>query len=774
MAFLLLTLPALGGISAVTIWRQYENSRQQTIVQLTSVATLKQTEVITWFNSLAPDLELVVADPRVRSDITQLISTQHNEFVTNAWRGVLLDTFKVALIAGHKFDEIFLMDTTGTVIVSTNPIREGQSFGTQPFFKQGMIARYVQTPSDYSSYGTVIFATVPVRDEKQVVKGVLAGVTDLDVPNNIMQERAGLGNTGETYLVSLDYRMLTAPRDPGLRELPTVHTQGVLQALQGRIGSALYENYQSPPVPVVGVYRWIPELQVALLAEQSQTEAFEDTVWGIWTLLGITVVVAVLTVAAAFAVSRSIATPIEDLTALATRIAGGDLSQTVRVERTDEIGSLANTFNMMTTQLRELIADLEERVAARTTELQRELAERARAEDALQKARNNLSALYQVTATSSQALNLSAILDQSLAQTVEALHSNGGIALLLDKNQDESSFPVLRLVVHHGISRQAAAQVESFIAHQGIASWVMEHRAPRLIPEATAGDRLREPVRQLGHMAIVLAPMRAEEQVWGMLGLIRMNGAGYREEEIALLTSIADQVGVAVRSDYLRQRAHQATILEERQRLARELHDSVTQMLYSVMLFAEAARDSIEKTDLSQVDLYLKRVRETAQQALREMRLLIYESRQSTLEQEGLIGALRRRLEVVENRSGIEVQLLADGPIDLPAAAQIELYGIVQEALNNVLKHSAATRVTIQIVVTDQVQLQVSDNGKGFVGETIAQKAGIGLASMRERAERLGGTLQILSTPGKGTSIQFRAPLTSYSPHLAPVREEMP
>ena len=494
-------------------------------------------------------------------------------------------------------------------------------------------------------------------------------------------------------------------------------------------------------------------------------------VWGTWTLLGLFVFVAMLTVVAAFVVSRSIAAPLEDLTSMATRIAGGDLSQTVRINRADEIGTLADAFNEMTNQLRELITNLEQRVAARTNELQRELMEHAQAEDALQKARNNLSALYQVTATSSQALNLSVMLNQALIQTMDALHSDGGIIFLLEKTQEESFAPRLRLVAHHGISPRAVARIESSIENFNITNWLIDRREPLSIPNTATDERLPELMREIGEISLVLAPMRAEGQVWGLLGLTRPSTARYRVEEIELLTSIADQIGVAVRSDDLRQRANQATILEERQRLARELHDSVTQMLYSVMLFAEAGKDSIEKADFSQVDLYLKRLRETAQQALGEMRLLIYESHPPMIEQEGLVGALRHRLAMVENRSGIEAHLVAQGHIDLPTAMQIEIYGIAQEALNNILKHSAATRVTIQIQATDVVQLDVTDNGKGFESETIAEKAGMGLANMRERAKRLGGTVRVDSAPGKGTSVRFSAPLVHDTHYALPAQE---
>jgi nitrate/nitrite-specific signal transduction histidine kinase len=773
IAFLLVALPALVGISAATIWRQYQNIRELTIAQLTSVAILKERQVTTWFNALAPDLELVVADPRVRSDITQLIATQHNEIVANAWRAILVDTFTVARVAGHKFTEICLMDQHGTVIVSTNPNRAGQVFDTRLFFQEGLRASHVQKPSSDPAFGTVIFAAVPVRDDKQVARGVLVGVANLDTLNEIMQERPGLGRTGETYLVGADGVMLTAPRDPTIPKPVAVATQGARAALNRMNGSGLYASYQTPPIPVVGVYRWMPTLEIALLAEQSQAEAFEETSVGIWTLIGTTVGVAALTITAAYAIARSIAIPLEDLTVLATRVAGGDLTQTIRVARADEIGVLANALNTMTVQLRELFANLEQRVAARTAQLEQELIERARAEDALQKARTVLAALYQVTATASQAIDLTTLLTQSLAQIIRAVQSDGGIVFLVEDNQNDSSTPLLQLVAHQGISARAVEQMTLFAARHGTARWITRHREPLVIPNLAIAPQLPDAMRQLGQVSIVLTPMRAEGQVLGILGLTRASASPYRDEEITLLASLADQVGIAVQSDHLRERAHHATILEERQRLARELHDSVTQMMYSVLLFAEATRDSIHISNQTQSELYINRLHETAQQALREMRLLIYESQPQPVTQDGLVEALHRRLQMVENHSGIGTQLLADDTLDLPVAVQIEMYGIAQEALNNVLKHSAATQVTVQVHVTDAVQLEIRDNGKGFARDTLNENTGVGLASMRERAGRLGGTLAIDSRPGEGTRVQLRIPLATDRINRSRVEEDL-
>ena len=193
---------------------------------------------------------------------------------------------------------------------------------------------------------------------------------------------------------------------------------------------------------------------------------------------------------------------------------------------------------------------------------------------------------------------------------------------------------------------------------------------------------------------------------------------------------------------------------EERQRLARDLHEAVTQSLYSASLMAEAARRHSSTADLSTTSEYITRLSELSQQALRQLRLLVYELRPTVLEQEGLVGALRHRLEAVEQRAGIQARLIDEGDETIPPALQTELYLIAQEALNNSLKHAAASAITVTVrAAPDSIWLEVRDNGRGFDLDN-GQANGIGLISLRERMNKLGGQLAIESAPGGGAVVR--------------------
>lgn len=772
VAFLLLTLVPLVGMSAVTLWRQYRNSRAQIIDQLTSVATLKEAEVKTWFNSLSPHLELVIADPRIRSDITELIDGEHNEILLAEWRNLLLDTLGIALVVGSEFDELFLMDTKGTVIVATNPSREGGTFQVQPFFKQGLNAPYVQSPF-YSLLHDkmVVFAAVPVRDESGMTRGVLAGVTDLDTLNDIMLERAGLGQKGETYLVNSDYIMLTEPRSTQSGEFPAVRTVGADQALSGVNGVELYENYEYPAVPVVGVYRWIPELNVALLAEQSQTEAFAATTQHIRITLATTVIAALITASAAILVTRRIALPLAHLTSIAAQAAGGDLTQTAPTERGDEIGTLAAAFNTMTLQLRDLITGLERRVADRTRELE---------------------TLNAVAGVVSRSLDLEEILHDALDKTLQVLEIEAGGIYLLDVREppqrrtarwagetsassvepsyaaDDTSAAtaILTIAVQRGFGPEFIEAIDGLEVGEGFSGLVAQSGQPLVVRDVSTDPRLtRMAAREEGFHSLASVPLHSKEKTLGTLFAVTHGYREFTDQDVQLLTSIGRQLGVAIENARqraqiaatLRQSEMEKAVTAERNRLARDLHDSVTQSLFAVTLYADAAAQLLSSGQMDLVAGNVLKLRRTAKEALGEMRLLVFELRPPLLQQEGLLAALQARLESVEGRAGLETLLKVEGKGHLAPDVEEGLYRITQEALNNIFKHARARSVTVSLRLAEHPQttiLEIADDGIGFDPVAAQERGGLGLRGMAERVEQLGGQLRIKSEPGAGTIVQ--------------------
>ncbi len=209
----------------------------------------------------------------------------------------------------------------------------------------------------------------------------------------------------------------------------------------------------------------------------------------------------------------------------------------------------------------------------------------------------------------------------------------------------------------------------------------------------------------------------------------------------------------------LYEQAQELVSLQERQRLARELHDSVSQALYGISLGAHTAVEALEE-DPEQVRSSLAYVIALTEAGLAEMRALIFELRPESLETEGLVAALTKQVAVLRTRYQLAVEVSLDEEPDLPLELKQTLYRIAQEALHNIIKHAHASSVALRLARKDHaIYLQVSDNGRGF------DPAGLfpghfGVRSMQERAAKMGGTLTIKSAPQQGTCIEIRLPLT--------------
>jgi signal transduction histidine kinase len=224
---------------------------------------------------------------------------------------------------------------------------------------------------------------------------------------------------------------------------------------------------------------------------------------------------------------------------------------------------------------------------------------------------------------------------------------------------------------------------------------------------------------------------------------------------LALVLSI----GLSERIDIYRQEkeAAQMATIAQRTRIAQDLHDSVTQSLYSANLFAEAGMEVLEAKNVQGVNHYLERIISTTQQALKEMRLFLYELRPPDVVEDGLVDALQKRLDTVEKRAGMEANLLIDGPLNFPDPVSDQFYRISQEALNNVLKHAQADEVTVYLQANNgMMELEVKDDGLGFDLSEAHKKGGLGLRNMQERASQMNGEFTIKTAPNQGTIVKVK------------------
>jgi signal transduction histidine kinase len=252
-------------------------------------------------------------------------------------------------------------------------------------------------------------------------------------------------------------------------------------------------------------------------------------------------------------------------------------------------------------------------------------------------------------------------------------------------------------------------------------------------------------------------PLVLKGQSIGLLAIIHDQPGHYDERHVELARTIANQAAIAIENARLYERAQAAAALEERQHLARELHDSVSQALYGITLGSDAARTLLDR-DPARVAGPLEYVRSLAESGLAEMRALIFELRPESLENEGLVAALEKQAAALRARHEIEVHTALCEEPDVPLWVKDALYRIAQEALHNTARHARAEDVGLLLErETEGILLEVRDDGIGF-DPSRPFPGHLGLKSMRERAERLGGALEVESRPGKGTRILVRIP----------------
>ncbi|MGD2050644.1 MAG: GAF domain-containing sensor histidine kinase, partial [Chloroflexota bacterium] len=287
---------------------------------------------------------------------------------------------------------------------------------------------------------------------------------------------------------------------------------------------------------------------------------------------------------------------------------------------------------------------------------------------------------------------------------------------------------------------------------ESLAGMVVAQGEPLLLndPENQIQAYYREPDLK----TLLSIPLWADESIIGALDVVNKPG-GFNEEDIRIMSLFADQAAIAIKNAQLHERAEQLAVVEERQRLARGLHDSVTQVLYSVNLYAEAARMALSAGKAEIAAENLQELRNMAREAMLDMRMLIFELHPPALEEEGLASALQTRLEAVETRSGIQTEFQVEGDTRMPLAVEEELYHVAQEALNNAVKHARAEKVIVRLFTDcDHFCLEVQDDGRGFDLAAAGKSGGLGLHSIEERVQRINGELAIDSKLGEGTTLR--------------------
>lgn len=379
--FLLLSVVTVGLVSFSAYWRARKALEQSVFEGLNASASFKEGELNRWVSDQAKDVSLLATSPYLMEEAQLLFSLPKSDPNYRQNHRELLVYLQDVITARQDWQEVMLLTADGgQIMLSTTPDFEGQYRVSDSFFVEGKQGLFIQTvyPSPITAKPTMTIAHPLMAAEAEQVVGVLAVNLNLDRMDEIIKDRTGLGKTGETYLVD-QFNVFVSSQRFGSEDYPRgVHTEGINAALAGENGAGMYTNYAG--VPVIGIYRWIEEQDLALMTEIYQQEAFAPArrLATTITLVGLTS--AGVLAGGVFLLARQIAKPILAITDAASRVAGGDLTPTAPVLTEDEVGVLAQSFNEMTGQLRlsrQSLEDynrtLEDKVEARTQELSQTL-----------------------------------------------------------------------------------------------------------------------------------------------------------------------------------------------------------------------------------------------------------------------------------------------------------------------------------------------------------------------------------------------------------------
>jgi nitrate/nitrite-specific signal transduction histidine kinase len=439
---------------------------------------------------------------------------------------------------------------------------------------------------------------------------------------------------------------------------------------------------------------------------------------------------------------RHITNPIQKLIHASEQVTAGQFKQRIEVKTGDEIETLADQFNLMSAELDESYSSLEKKVAERTHEL---------------------ATLNAIAARVSSSLNLNEIMADALERIMDLTGMEHGIAYRVAGGQGNAANTEtdteeahLRVMAFRGFPPTFADLGDNLPLSRSATGVAGQRGEPVIwtLVELPTESALKERLATLGVEQVIAIPLMAKGRLVGSLNLSTNLSQAYPPEQIALLKTIGQQIGVAVENAHLYEQAKQTAITAERSRLARELHDAVTQTLFSANLIADVI-PRIWKRNPEEGMQNLEELRQLTRGALAEMRTLLLEMRPESLERSDIKSLITQLADAFIGRVRVPVSLDIQGDCMLTHDVKLVFYRVAQEALNNIAKHSGARQVEVHMECQpNQMRLFIKDDGLGFEPASISPDH-LGMAIMRERANSIGANLKIDTQVGQGTSVEL-------------------
>lgn len=429
--------------------------------------------------------------------------------------------------------------------------------------------------------------------------------------------------------------------------------------------------------------------------------------------------------------------PITKLQEGIQRMAAEDFGVRVPVETRDEFGALALGFNQMADHLEGLYSTLEQRVEVKT--------------HSLEEKNQELALLYEVTAFLNEPAAVDELCRRFIRRLMVQFNAQGGAVRLVDAESQK-----IHLVVTDGLSEVFARKESCLDMGECLCGGAASTQTPAFFDlQQPTEIKLMYNCRDEGYRSVSVFTIRVKKRLIGIFNLYFNETRSFSPMEVQLLETVGQHLGAAIEGQRLVSREKEMAISEERNLLAQELHDSIAQGLAFLNIQVQMLEESLRQGNEQEVMEGLSHIREGVQESYDDVRELLVHFR-TRVHQSDLEGAIRGTLEKFEGQTGIRTTLNISGtgaPNDTSNETQI--LHIVQEALSNVRKHAAASEVTVDVARNGNCIISVRDNGRGFNPELQPGESHVGISIMKERAHRIGGLLEILSTPGEGSEIRL-------------------
>lgn len=526
-AVAILPILAITFISAIS---GAQSSQLEAFAQLDEVMKFKETSIKSWVDALQADLNSYAIGETLVKQIEELATSTvapSDDPELQETYNTLRRQYQFQVARSQYFDEFILLKPSGQVIFTTSPGIEGQIFSGTNLLRYGLQGPSVDASSFFEHGRTAVFAAHPVVNQQNKVVAVLIGRAKILLLNNILQDPTGLGETGVSYLVRLSNQTLMTGLDLSDQGVFVDSESAHMASLGTLSGSMAYDNFRG--IPVFGLYRQIPYLQAALILEQDQVET-NRTIYASLAVTG-SVAISSLIVAIFLAVlvTRTIAGPVSNLAETAGKIASGEREFEAEIERMDEVGQLAQAFNSMTQQLRNLIESLEQRVADRTRDLE--------------KRSNYLEASSQVSQAAASILEP----ERLLGDAVELIRERFdlyyvGIFMVDEQHQ----WATLEAGTGEAGKAMIARGHRLQISPTSMIGWCITNSQARVAQVATT-DEVRVATPELPETRSEAAfPLRSRGQVIGAITVQSTLPNAFDQTAIAILQTMADQLATSI------------------------------------------------------------------------------------------------------------------------------------------------------------------------------------------------------------------------------------